>query len=72
MPAISAIPPTLSLIGPYASMANPVAIVLSMPKATTAIANMGIIIDLYPKSNQNITLVFVLVLHESTTSWRGL
>ena len=60
MPALSAIPSTLSLIGPYASMANPVAIVLSMPKATTAIpymaaklkltkmptaiANMGIII----------------------------
>lgn len=37
MPAISAIPPALSLIGPYASMAKPVAIVLSMPRAATAI-----------------------------------
>ena len=84
MPTISAIPSKFSLIGPYASMANPVAIVLIMPKAATAIpymaaklkltkmptaiANMGIITYLYPKANPNITLVAAPVLHESATS----
>ena len=88
MPAILAIPPALSLIGSYASMANPVAILLSMPKFATAIpymatklkltkipienANMGIITDLYPKSNPNITLIVALVPHELETSWIGM
>ncbi|RWW08628.1 hypothetical protein BHE74_00020861 [Ensete ventricosum] len=40
IPAISAIPPALSLMGPYASMERPVAIVLSIPRAATAIPYM--------------------------------
>jgi hypothetical protein len=36
MPAISTIPPALSLIGPYTSMADPVAMVLNIPRASTA------------------------------------
>lgn len=69
-------------------MANPVAIVLSIPRAATAIpymaaklkltkiliaiANIGMITDLYPRARPKITLVAAPVLHESATSCTGL
>lgn len=37
-----------------------------------AMANMGIITDLYPKARSNITLVAAPVLQESATSCTGL
>lgn len=65
-------------------MANPVAMVLSIPSAATAIpymaakvkltkiliaiAKIGIITDLYPKARPNITFVAAPVLQESATS----
>ena len=69
-------------------MARPVAMVLSMPNAATAIpymaarlkltkmltamAKMGIMTDLYPKASPKITLVAAPVRQESATSWTGL
>lgn len=88
MPAISAIPPALSLIGPYASIAKPVAMVLSIPRAATAMpyiaaklkltkmltamAKIGIITDLYPNARPKMTFVAAPVRHESATSCTGL
>lgn len=40
MPAISAIPPALSLMGPYASMARPVDRVVSIPRAARAMPSI--------------------------------
>lgn len=69
-------------------MANPVAIVLSMPRAAIAtpymaaklkltkmliaIAKMGMMTDLYPKARPKITFVAAPVRQESATSCTGL
>jgi len=68
MSAISAIPPALSLMGPYASITNLVAMVLDIPRGVTAIpyivakekltkmltmiAKIGTMTDLYPNASQ--------------------
>lgn len=69
-------------------MANPVAIVLSIPRAATAIpyiaaklkltkmltamAKIGIMTDLYPNARPKITFVAAPVRQESATSCTGL
>jgi len=84
MSAISATPPALSLMGPYASITNLVAMVLDIPRAVTTIpyigakekltkmltmiAKIGIMTDLYPNASPKITLVAAPVWQESATS----